>query len=750
MLLIVFSLVILSLYLLLAETTYRSTVLHPTELQYIQLQHEYPNSVLCPCTSLSTSYSTLITIQPRYHQLCFSDFVSSEWINFIYADTSNAPHTQDYRWQAVLHFHFFTTFCQQAQQTIGDALRVFLQTHYVSAQVVPPGLFRSQVNAKIEDWELITISRFLHTNNLIRATTGGNQIWANTPNTLTYIIRDSGKVSTLPRMIGNCSCALFAQCRADLDLNLGGLFFATEELPILIPNFFVGCYTVEALLASQLQCFYNQSCIDTIVQRMGHGQSSNFSALNKRDNWPYETVESIVNRLMVDSWSSNISFSSHYNSCAPISCTFEYRRRYDLFLIITTIIGLFGGLSLGLQLIILCVLRLIEKFIIGFSCIGLRHFITCIFRCGNELQMTRRLHFVLVLMTIYVLYTFSAFRPQLLTVELAMPSLSVYWSLTARFSDSVYCPCSQISIEYRSFLNITPRFHEICSSDLVSEEWITFLYNQGNLNNVYAPSDFRHSASSQFRLLASLCQLSQGTVSTSLSQLFTSNLMNTQLFSSDSFDEWIRTTVDQFQMTTPNLFLNALSLIRETTGANMLMTRLSTSWEFINPVIRNVEGATYTMPVIYDDCSCSVSSKCVQSSRGMLAGCYPLEALLKTTLQCLYNQTCIDQTNTFKALGIASLSSSRFTLNSTIEALVQRLMVEEYSHNISYEKYFAQCAPPTCSYSYIDRSNLIEGIATLISLYSGLVIIDRVIAVIIVKLFQRLSRRVSPQTDEGG
>ena len=65
------------------------------------------------------------------------------------------------------------------------------------------------------------------------------------------------------------------------------------------------------------------------------------------------------------------------------------------------------------------------------------------------------------------------------------------------------------------------------------------------------------------------------------------------------------------------------------------------------------------------------------------------------------------------------------------------LMIEALTHEISYTNYFAQCAPSACVHSYIDQSNLLEGITTLISLYGGLVIICRLLALIIFKLLLR-------------
>lgn len=175
------------------------------------------------------------------------------------------------------------------------------------------------------------------------------------------------------------------------------------------------------------------------------------------------------------------------------------------------------------------------------------------------------------------------------------------------------------------------------------------------------------------------------------------------------------------------------------------MTSLGTSWIFTWPPNLSDIPLIPTAPVVYNGCSCSSSSKCITPSRGMLAGCYPLEAILQTPLRCFHDQDCIDSTSTFKAMTISSLNSSRFNTDSTIESIVKELMIEEYSSNMHREMYFAQCAPSSCSYSYIDKTNFIEGMTTLISFYSGLFIVDQFIAVVIVKLIRCQSRRIAPQ-----
>jgi hypothetical protein len=655
---------------------------------------------------------------------------------------------KDYRYVASNQFLLLTMMCQQAQETIDDGLQVFLQTQFVSPQVISQESFEFQVNSLIEDWKSTTVNTFMRTFQLVRATEQGNQLINTNGNAQFSINSISRTIIMMAYSFSGCNCGLSPSCRVTT-----GIYdydqYSNEFTEIYsIPNFFMGCYLIESLLSSTLECFYNISCMLDINSYSSSSSPFNFSALDPSLNSPNETIELIVDQLMVDTWSSNVSFTSYYNTCAPLSCTFQYQDHNNLFIVITTITSVFGGLLLGYKLIILIGLQFIDKIRKnGFSRLTLWNSIKYLFTCKTEHQMIHRLHFILVVTILYVLYIYSVFSPHTTTVEIMKPSLSMYKDLVAQSYDSLECPCAQISIKYESFLNIQPRFHEVCSSDFISDQWITYVYGTIPPVKQFSPTDFLYSASGQFQLLASFCQLSQETINNSLSQLGVSDFINTELLSSSLFDDRIQTTINQFQLTMPNLFVNTLSLIRETTGANMLMTVLSTSWIFASPPSINNGWTIHTVPLDYEGCSCALSSKCVTPSRGMLADCYPLEAILQTTLECLYDQQCIDSTNTFIAMNISSSNSSRFPLNTTIEFIVNQLMVEEFISNISYESYFNQCAPVSCTYTYVDNHNIFEGITTLIGLYGGLVIICRLIAIFIVKRVLCMRQRVSPITN---
>ena len=747
---LVISLATLTFYSLLIEKIQRETVLDPSESEFNRLEQLYSTSLTCPCSFTSMNYSTFIDIKPHHHQLCSSDLVSTEWI--AYNDEMD-PHAiyrfNDYRGLSSNYFRLLAMFCRKAQETNNDALEAFLQTQLISAQVIPQQLFEYQFNSSIRNWQSNTLERFLLNIQLVQAIHSGNQLYSNLGGIVGRMTGEFGEVIfQTEQSPNNCSCALTPSCRS------GTAIFDLEDYSnegiqyFSIPNFFAGCFPVEALYQSTLECFYNRSCMIKIDQHMYSplGASFNFSSLDSSRNWPNETIGSIIHRLMVDSWDSNVSFSSYYKICAPLSCTFEYIGRNDIFYVVITIIGVFGGLSLGWKILILTILRLIEKLIHNCSLLKVKRIFKNLFICHTNHQIITRLHFTLLTITLGIVYTLSASTPQPTTIHIIEPSLSTYQHLTKHSPNTLQCPCSHLSAKYHLFLTIIPRFHQVCLSEFVSDRWIEYLYGEGNLGFRFPVNDFRVSASAQFRLLASLCQLSRKTMENSLLQLMENDLINSDLLSSNLLAERLQTMIDEFNTATRNLFITTLNLNREIIGSNIIMSTLSTNWQLISDKIIHREWTIHTQPVTYGECNCGVSWRCVQPSRGMMTGCYPIEALLHSTLQCFYDQECIDATGTFSKLNISSLQTSRFNMNTTIESILNHLTVEEYTTNIAYENYFNQCTPYLCTYTRLEYRRASEAITSLIGLYGSLAVITRCLAVMITKLWFYRKNRVNPGT----
>ena len=254
----------------MVEEIHRVTVNNPNELDYNLLDQMYSDQLSCPCTSISTNYSSFINIEPQYHQLCSSDLVSTAWMNYHNNYDYNLFYPiDDYRIIATGYFQLLSMFCQYAHQTIDTALQIYLQNQFVSSRVVSKHLFESQINSSIRNWQSSMIERYFRTIELVEVMHLGNQLVSGAVILRTYIDTDPVVIVLEAMDYGNeCFCALSRSCRSltqIYDLDVG----AQESIPFFsIPNFFIGCLPVEALFQSTLECFYNQSCMLEIDQYM--------------------------------------------------------------------------------------------------------------------------------------------------------------------------------------------------------------------------------------------------------------------------------------------------------------------------------------------------------------------------------------------------------------------------------------------------------------------------------------------------
>ncbi|CAF4334529.1 unnamed protein product, partial [Adineta steineri] len=84
---------------------------------------------------------------------------------------------------------------------------------------------------------------------------------------------------------------------------------------------------------------------------------------------------------------------------------------------------------------------------------------------------------------------------------------------------------------------------------------------------------------------------------------------------------------------------------------------------------------------------------------GFFGGCTPLDAVLASTFDCLYNQSCLEMlVDYFPQLNSTDLAwtdplSVSSQKNQSLKNILPKLFVEEWSTNINYSKYFIQCAP---------------------------------------------------------
>lgn len=63
------------------------------------------------------------------------------------------------------------------------------------------------------------------------------------------------------------------------------------------------------------------------------------------------SIDTLAGELMVDDWLKNIDYDAYFAQCRPLVCSYSYTERFNILYIITTMMGLFGGLTTTLRFI---------------------------------------------------------------------------------------------------------------------------------------------------------------------------------------------------------------------------------------------------------------------------------------------------------------------------------------------------------------------------------------------------------------
>ncbi|CAF3996085.1 unnamed protein product [Rotaria sordida] len=341
--------------------------------------------------------------------------------------------------------------------------------------------------------------------------------------------------------------------------------------------------------------------------------------------------------------------------------------------------------------------------------------------------ISTRIFFIVLIIVLFGLAIImkSRSRNTLITVE--NPSEDQFINLPS----DAHCPCSRISLTYGEFISIQTQFHQICSSDFISDRWIKTI-NFGSNTTYFSAFDFRTEGSAIFQSLESFCRLSKDYAIQSIDSFNKDLFISQEVLKESVFQSQANATIHQFQLSSPIGFSTQLELIRKMIAGNRFLSALQTNYmqyyatPYINVVQITVHNQILTDPEYSSFCSCRIHIDCNMPSMifnefrpsieymppydkilmkipGMVHGCLPVNTILLSTLECFYNQTCLNSllsslsTNEpFTAM--SQFEQSRYELNSTMQTIIDNLMIEEWVIDISYKKYYKQCAPLLCTY----------------------------------------------------
>jgi hypothetical protein len=358
----------LSMTILLAYTSAVTvdktlTIKAPTLNQYTELYIKYPETLICPCTQIAINYDKFLHINYTLHQVCSSSFVTDDWINYLAMlnTGSNNIIVSDFRQTASFIFEGLSSLCKLVNETISNSLSRFYETQYVTIDVIPSILLQSQAQAVISQFQSSTVNEFLSSLRVVRDVIQSDSLlaWMQSNALLNLFSGDTYVVSS-PQHYTDCICSQSSACTVELALYSG----STSQILYIVPGMYTGCYVIEGLLQSSLECFYNQTCFYNLITYMGPSSSLNATVMNSSASSQFSTTSTVgelLNNLMVEQWRWSSTYADYFDECHPVECSYTFKTRNDVIYIVTILIGLIGGLIRALKLAVPFIVTLFRR-----------------------------------------------------------------------------------------------------------------------------------------------------------------------------------------------------------------------------------------------------------------------------------------------------------------------------------------------------------------------------------------------------
>ena len=327
---------------------------------------------------LQLTMEQFISFHPTFHQICSSDFITTQWVNYFKIKNGRAAFALDLRTIAASYFSTLSAFCNLSVISINNALLTFNSTKYVTKNVQQIDLFRSEIAQIVNLFEQTTTNSYLQALSMGRRMTSGNALFSGllTSYGITFINDGSSDQVFYPyRMYPDntttsntsCNCKFYpSDCGEPTGIGTLASFTAPVLL-FFVPGLWNGCYTTESLFGSTFECYFNKSCLNTIYQLIGSTSKYPFNAtamIYNSSNTQYNIttkIQQIIEQLMIEQWNEQISFNSYYEQCNPGFCVYTYNKQGDLAYMFTTTIALIGGLTTILKIIVLPIVTFLRR-----------------------------------------------------------------------------------------------------------------------------------------------------------------------------------------------------------------------------------------------------------------------------------------------------------------------------------------------------------------------------------------------------
>lgn len=155
-----------------------------------------------------------------------------------------------------------------------------------------------------------------------------------------------------------CRCGLWEDCYIPQQ------FSSSSQSNLEIFGFYQGCSPLGSFMQSTLECFYDELCIERLIQWRFSDQIDVQSIIDSMELHPLDSnlserifpddvIKEIFSYyLLIEDWIQSSNYTHYYRLCNPSVCIYTIVERYNLVYLITWVIGLVGGLTIVLKIFV--------------------------------------------------------------------------------------------------------------------------------------------------------------------------------------------------------------------------------------------------------------------------------------------------------------------------------------------------------------------------------------------------------------
>jgi hypothetical protein len=363
------------------------TVEHINKNEYEKLKEKYSETLRCPCKKISIEYAEFSLMEPTFHPICSSMYIIDQWflkhlpflgINPLIVLPTMYKDSRNFRIAGPSQFRILSLFCKLSNRTVYNNLAVLNKTALISSHVLSLSSFESQTNAFIDRFISSTVNTFLGTIDIIATVTQPDEFSLNLDPLHNWWYDDDYMNYSSPFWSSCYPCKIKRNCLHEVVLyspNIiptSGSYVQWMQSSHVILGWYGGCSVLSSLMFSNFQCFFSEECVTNIEayihkfdwvahdyipadNRYPQPAKLVYIALNSsilNQSTINSTIKQIIRQLMVESWNPKVFYSKYFSACEPTSCTYAYMGRSALLHVLSLIIGLVGGLTTILKLVI--------------------------------------------------------------------------------------------------------------------------------------------------------------------------------------------------------------------------------------------------------------------------------------------------------------------------------------------------------------------------------------------------------------